>query len=139
MLDLIIFVLIMFFVFIILGFIYYVLCVLCFRMKDEVRIFISFDGLYNNVLKTKFFMCFSEENVDEFCFKLIEILIDFQKVEIQIVLGDIIDNVEKFTISVRDLNQNWGRIVVVFQVKLVGGEKDQGGDLEDSYLMEKWG
>lgn len=58
-------------------------------------------------------MCFSEENVDEFCSKLTEILTDLQKVEIQTVLGDIIDNVEKSTTSARDLNQNWGRTAAV--------------------------
>lgn len=113
MLDLIIFVLTMFLVFIILGFTYYALCVLCFRMKDEARILISSDGPYNNVLKTKPPMCFSEENVDEFCSKLTEILTDLQKVEIQTVLGNIIDNVEKSTTSARDLNQNWGRTAAV--------------------------
>lgn len=83
------------------------------RMKDEARILISSDGPYNNVLKTKPPMCFSEENVDEFCSKLTEILTDLQKVEIQTVLGDIIDNVEKSTTSARDLNQNWGRTAAV--------------------------
>lgn len=83
------------------------------RMKEEARILISSDGPYNNVLKTKPPMCFSEENVDEFCSKLTQILTDLQKAEIQTVLGDIIDNVEKSTTSARDLNQNWGRTAAV--------------------------
>ncbi|XP_048760525.2 5-phosphohydroxy-L-lysine phospho-lyase-like [Ostrea edulis] len=87
------------------------------RMKEEARILISSDGPYNNVLKTKPPMCFSQENVDRFCLKLSEILTDLQNNEIKCVLKDIIENVEKSS-STMDVNQNqsannWGRATLV--------------------------
>lgn len=86
-------------------------------MKEEARILISSDGPYNNVLKTKPPMCFSQENVDRFCLKLSEILTDLQNNEIKCVLKDIIENVEKSS-STMDVNQNqsannWGRATLV--------------------------
>jgi hypothetical protein len=86
-------------------------------MKEEARILISSDGPYNNVLKTKPPMCFSEDNVDMFCSKLSEILTDLQNNEIKCVLKDIIENVEKSS-GTMDVNQNqssnnWGRTALV--------------------------
>ena len=75
-------------------------------MKEEARILISSDGPYNNVLKTKPPMCFNEENVDQFCAKLSEILTDIQKSEIQTVLKEIIDSVEQRTSGSVNLNKH---------------------------------
>nr|XP_022319904.1 5-phosphohydroxy-L-lysine phospho-lyase-like [Crassostrea virginica] len=76
------------------------------RMKEEARILISSDGPYSNVLKTKPPMCFNEENVDQFCAKLSEILTDIQKSEIQTVLKEIIDSVEQRTSGSVNLNKH---------------------------------